>query len=82
MEHHIGILDDLDLSKKLIMLRLEDADDMEETLRTYQRIESRHFQGAMGSSEIRQRGTSASTPTPSKPTRAVRAIHVESGSSD
>ena len=81
MEHHIGILDDLDLSKKLIMLRLEDADDMEETLRTYQRIESRHFQGAMGSSEIRQRGTS-STPTPSKLTRAVRAIHVESGSSD
>ena len=63
-------------------LRLEDADGMEETLRTYQRIESRQFQSAMGSSKFRQRPTSAFTPTPSKPTQAVRAIHVESGSSD
>ena len=78
----IDLLKVRDLAKNLMVLRLQDADDMEETLRTYQRIESRHFQGSMGSSEIRQRGTSAFTPTPSKPTREVRAIHVESGSSD
>ena len=81
VEHHIGTLDDRDLTKQLVVLRLEDADDMEETLRTYKRIESRQFQSAMGSSKFRQRSTSTSTPTPSKPIRAVRAIHEESGRS-
>ena len=81
MEHHIVTLDDRDLTKQLVVLRLEDADDMEETLRTYKRIESRQFQSAMGSSKFRQRSTSTSTPKPSKPIRAVRAIHVESGRS-
>ena len=82
VEHFIGTLDDRDLAKQLTLLRLGDASDMEETLRTYQRMESRQSQSAMGSSKFRQRSTSASTPIPSKPARAVRAIHLESGSSD
>ena len=81
VEHFIGTLDDRDLKKQLMVLRLEDADDMRETLRTYRRIESRQFWSAMRLSKFQQRPTSASTPTPSKPTRSVRAIHVESGSS-
>lgn len=31
-EHFIGTLDDRDLAKQLMLLRLADADDMEETL--------------------------------------------------
>ena len=82
MEHFIGALEDRYMAKQMMVLRLEDVDDMKETLRTYQRIESRQFQSAMGSRKFRQLPKSASTPTLSKPTRAVRAIHVESGSSD
>ena len=43
VEYCIVTLDDRDLAKQLMVLRLEDADDMEETLRTYQRIESRQY---------------------------------------
>ena len=82
VEHFIGTLEDRDMAKQMMVVRLEGVDDMKETLHRYQRIGSRQFQSAMGSSKFRQRPTSASTPTPSKPTRAVRAIHVESGSSD
>ena len=81
VKHFIGTLDDRDLKKELMVLRLQDADDMRETSRTYHRMERRQFQSAMGSRKFRQRGTSASTLTPSKPIRSVRAIHVESGSS-
>ena len=52
MEHHIVTLDDRDLTKQLVVLRLEDADDIKETLRTYKRIESRQFQSAMGIKQI------------------------------
>ena len=81
VEHFIGTLD-RELAKQLMVLRLEDADDIEEMLRICQRIESQQSQNAMGSCKFRQRPTSASTPTPSKPIRGVRATHVESGSSD
>ncbi|CAH0484613.1 unnamed protein product [Peronospora farinosa] len=78
----IGTVDDRDLAKQLTLLRLGDADDMEETLRTYQRMEGRQYPSAMGSSKFRQRSASASTPIPSKPTRAVRAIRLEGSSSE
>ncbi|CAI5722019.1 unnamed protein product [Peronospora effusa] len=82
VEHFIGTLDDRDLAKQLTLLRLGDADDMKETLRTYQRMEGRQYPSAMGSSKFRQRSASASTPAPSKPTRAVRAIRLEGSSSE
>ena len=44
VEHYIGSPDDRDLIKQLMLLRLEYADEMEETLRTYQRIENRQVQ--------------------------------------
>ena len=66
VEHSIGTLNDRDLAKQLTVFRQEDADDTEETLQTYQCIESRQFQSAMGSRKPRQRPSPASTPTSSK----------------
>ena len=47
VEHFISTLDDRDLAKQLTLLRLTDVDDMEETLRAYQRIENRYKKAPM-----------------------------------
>ena len=82
VEHFIGTLDDRGLAKQLTMLRLNDVDELEDTLRACQRMEDRQAQVPTGSSTFRQRFVPKLPPAPSKPTRAVRAIHVESASSD
>ncbi|CAI5729129.1 unnamed protein product [Peronospora effusa] len=45
-------------------------------------MEGRKYQSSMGSRKFRQRPASVSTPITSKPTRAVRAIRLESNSSE
>jgi hypothetical protein len=82
VEHFIGTLDDRGLAKQLTMLRLDDVDELEDTLRACQRMEDRQTQVPTGSSKFRQRFVPTFPPAPSKPTRAVRAIHVECASSD
>ena len=49
VEHFIETLDDRDLAKKLTLLRLMEADGMEEILRAYQHMELRANKEPMGS---------------------------------
>ena len=42
VEHFIATLDDRDLAKQITLLRLSDADEMEETFRVYQLIINRY----------------------------------------
>ena len=49
MNHKIGSLDDHDLARMLIMLRLGDADDPKETLQEYENMEGREIHAFMGS---------------------------------
>ena len=51
-EHFIFTLNGRDLPKQLTLLRLSDADDMEETLRAYQRMENRCMKASMGPEKI------------------------------
>ena len=53
----------------------------EETLQEYDNMEVREAHASMGSSKFRQRLMLQAAQVPSKPARAVRAIHVESESS-
>ena len=57
VKHFIGTLDDRDMAKQLTLLRLEDADEMKETLRAYQRIENIQVQSSTGSKKFRSRPT-------------------------
>ena len=70
VEHFIETLDDRDLAKQLTLLRLNDADNMEETLRAYQRMEARQGKSLMGSNKFRQR--SAAAPDQVSSNRLVR----------
>ena len=78
VKHFISTLDDRDLAKQLTLLRLSDADDMEETLRAYQRMENRCKKSSMGLGKLYQRSKVHADQVPSKLTRAVRAIRMES----
>ena len=53
MEHFILTLEDL--AKQLILLRLSGADDMEEALRAYKRMENRYTKASMGPGKFHQR---------------------------
>ncbi|OWY96790.1 LOW QUALITY PROTEIN: hypothetical protein PHMEG_00032856, partial [Phytophthora megakarya] len=70
VEHFIETLDDRDLADQLALLRLTDAEDLEETLRFRQRSEARQDKAHAGSNKLRQK----STPETTKKARAVRAI--------
>ena len=47
MDHFVSTLNDRDLAKKLTILRLSDAIDMEVKLRAYQRTENRYTKASM-----------------------------------
>ena len=81
MNHYIGTLDDRDRARMFTMLRLRDADDLEETLQEFENMEVREAHASMGSSKFRLRVAPQADEVPAKPARAVRAIHVESESS-
>ncbi|OWZ17064.1 hypothetical protein PHMEG_0009046 [Phytophthora megakarya] len=70
-------LEDPDLADRLTLLRLSDADDLEEVLRARDRTKSRQKKDAFGSGKFRQK---ASNVAPSAPAKQVRAIHIQADS--
>ncbi|GMF25380.1 unnamed protein product [Phytophthora fragariaefolia] len=77
VEHFIETLDDRDLADQLALLRIPDADTLEEDLRSRQRAKSRQRKTVYGSIKARQK-----LPAAAAGTRAVRAVHVPKDSSD
>ena len=82
VEHFIGTQGNRDLAKQLTGLRLVDVDDLEATLRAYQRMESRCAQTYSGSNKFRPRPAQPASPTPAKLTRAVSTLRVDVEDSD
>ena len=82
VEHFLETLDDRDLAKQLSLLRLEDASALQDTLRAYERTETRQGRASMGSSKFRQKSAAASAPVSSKITRAVKAIQIDHSESE
>ncbi|KAJ8546781.1 hypothetical protein ON010_g11455 [Phytophthora cinnamomi] len=77
VEHFIETLDDRDLADQFALLRIPDADTLEEVLRSRQRAKAKQSKTVYGSTKPRQKTTAAAAGT-----RAVRAIHAPSDSSD
>ncbi|OWY98541.1 LOW QUALITY PROTEIN: hypothetical protein PHMEG_00030674 [Phytophthora megakarya] len=69
VDHYIETLEEQDLAERLTLLRLTDADDLEE---------NRQKKAAFGSSKYRQKPTNS---TPSAPAKQVRAIQVQANDS-
>ena len=55
VEHYIETLDDHELADQLTMLRLADAEELEEVLRARQRSKVRRGKALFGSSKFRQK---------------------------
>ncbi|KAG3076426.1 hypothetical protein PI125_g21511 [Phytophthora idaei] len=80
VDHFIEALGDPDLADRLTLLRLPDADELEEVLRVLDRAKHRHKKEVAGSNKFRQRA-----PTPMASGRRARKAQVadsgtESGS--
>ncbi|OWZ03747.1 hypothetical protein PHMEG_00024471 [Phytophthora megakarya] len=69
VDHYIETLEDQDLAERLTLLRLTDADDLEEVLRARDRAKNRQKKAAFGSSKYRQKPTNS---TPSAPAKQIR----------
>jgi hypothetical protein len=69
VEHFIDTLGDPDLADQLAMLRLSDADRLEDVLRARERAKARQKKST-GSSKYQSR------PSPSPPTALTRAVHA------
>ena len=82
VNHYIGTLNDRDPVRMLTMLRLGDADDLKEIRQECENMEVPEAHASIGSNKFRQRFTSQAAQLPAKPAWAVRAIHVESESSE
>ncbi|EGZ14996.1 hypothetical protein PHYSODRAFT_333269 [Phytophthora sojae] len=86
VDHFIETLGDQDLADRLALLRLPDADELEEVLRALDQAKNRQKKSAYGSRKYRQKAPA--TPAPAAPAKYVRAIQIqpdsgsESGSSD
>ncbi|OWY96141.1 LOW QUALITY PROTEIN: hypothetical protein PHMEG_00033671 [Phytophthora megakarya] len=78
VDHFIKTLEDPDLADRLTLLRLSDADDLEEVLRA--RTKSRQKKAAFGSSKFRQKASSAAPSVPAKQARAIQIQAADSGS--
>ncbi|GMF46701.1 unnamed protein product [Phytophthora fragariaefolia] len=77
VEYFIETLDDRNLADQLALLRIPDADILEEVLRSRQRAKARQSKKVYGSIKPRQKSPAAAAGT-----RAVRAVHVPEDSSD
>ncbi|OWY92270.1 hypothetical protein PHMEG_00038797, partial [Phytophthora megakarya] len=77
-DHYIETLEDQDLAERQTLLRLTDADDLEEVLRARDRAKKRQKKAAFGSSKYRQKPTNS---TPSAPVKQVRAIQIQANDS-
>ncbi|OWY97103.1 hypothetical protein PHMEG_00032452 [Phytophthora megakarya] len=74
VDNYIETLEDQDLPERLALLRLTDADDLEEVLRARDRAKNRQKNAAFGSSKYRQKPTNS---TLSAPAKQVRAIQIQ-----
>ncbi|POM62559.1 LOW QUALITY PROTEIN: hypothetical protein PHPALM_28275 [Phytophthora palmivora] len=79
LHHYIETLEDQDLADRLTLLRLSDADDLEEVLRARERAKSRQKKAAFGSSKYRQKATN---PAPAATTKHVRAVQIRTVESE
>uniref|UniRef100_H3H9C8 Retrotransposon gag domain-containing protein n=1 Tax=Phytophthora ramorum TaxID=164328 RepID=H3H9C8_PHYRM len=80
VDHFIETLDDRDLASQLALLRIPDADTLEETLRSRQRAKARQGKTVYGSIKPKQKSPTGITPSANA--RAVRAIRATVNSSD
>ncbi|POM61646.1 hypothetical protein PHPALM_29311 [Phytophthora palmivora] len=71
VDHYIETLEDQDLADRLTLLRLSDADYLEEVLRARERAKSSQKKAAFGSSKYRQKATN---PAPAATTKHIRAV--------
>ncbi|OWZ19432.1 hypothetical protein PHMEG_0006328 [Phytophthora megakarya] len=74
VDHYIETLEDQELAEWLILLRLTEADDLEEVLRARDRAKNRQKKAAFEASQYRQKPTNT---TPSAPAKQVRAIQIQ-----
>ncbi|POM72921.1 LOW QUALITY PROTEIN: Eukaryotic/viral aspartic protease, active site, partial [Phytophthora palmivora] len=79
VDHYSETLEDQDLADRLTLLRLSDADDLEEVLRARELAKSRQKKAAFGSSTYRQKVTN---PAPAATTKHVRAVQIRTVESD
>ncbi|POM77368.1 Hypothetical protein PHPALM_5256 [Phytophthora palmivora] len=80
VEHFIETLDDRDLADHQDLLRIPDADTLEEALQSRQRAKARQSKAVYRSIKPRQKNNNATAPSAS--TRAVRAVKAISDSSE
>ena len=87
VEHYVETLDDRELADQLTLLRISDADDLEQVLRARQRAKRRQGRTLFGSHKFRQKVPAP--PDRPQPRRSVQALRAtleseseqESGSS-
>ncbi|POM70504.1 LOW QUALITY PROTEIN: Hypothetical protein PHPALM_13041, partial [Phytophthora palmivora] len=82
VERYIETLDDRDLADQLAILRLADADALEDTLRARQRAKARQGKAHAGSSRFRQKAAPTPNAAPPKTARAVQAVRTTPDSSE
>uniref|UniRef100_H3GY21 Retrotransposon gag domain-containing protein n=1 Tax=Phytophthora ramorum TaxID=164328 RepID=H3GY21_PHYRM len=83
VDHFIETLDDRDLASQLALLRIPDADTLEETLRSRQRAKARQGKTVYGSIKPKQKSPTGITPSANaRAVRAIRAIRATVNSSD
>ncbi|OWZ22517.1 hypothetical protein PHMEG_0002773 [Phytophthora megakarya] len=80
VDHFIETWEDPDQADRLTLLRLSDADDLEEALRARDRVKTRQKNAAFGSGKFRQKAPNAAPSAPAKQVRAIRIQAVDSGS--
>ncbi|KAE9084202.1 hypothetical protein PF010_g20931 [Phytophthora fragariae] len=80
VDHFIETLGDPELADRLTLLRLSDADDLEEVLRALDGAKSRQKKSTAGSSRYRQKA--ASSPAPAASAKQVRAIQIQAPDSE
>nr|KAE8926447.1 hypothetical protein PF009_g23361 [Phytophthora fragariae] len=80
VDHFIETLGDPELPDKLTLLRLSDADDLEEVLWALDRAKSRQKKTTAGSSRYRQKA--APSPAPAASAKQVRAIQIQAPDSE
>ncbi|OWY96346.1 hypothetical protein PHMEG_00033405 [Phytophthora megakarya] len=80
VDHFIETLEDPDLADRLTLLRLSDADDLEEVLRARDRAKSRQKKVAFGSGKFRQRASNAAPSAPAKQVRVIQIQAIDAGS--
>uniref|UniRef100_H3H491 Retrotransposon gag domain-containing protein n=1 Tax=Phytophthora ramorum TaxID=164328 RepID=H3H491_PHYRM len=80
VDHFIETLDDRDLASQLALLRIPDADTLEETLRSRQRAKARQGKTVYGSIKPKQKTPTGITPSANA--RAVRTVRTTANSSE